>query len=123
MSFHVAAYAKGLAASRLWALVWLLTRMAVAVDAQAAWARKGLVASRADVAVLWLGELRLARRADVVVVLPRVGAVGGRAGNRYWQRHRVWLEVGRQRTLGVQLRAVVRVLLRRVERGRRGGAG
>jgi hypothetical protein len=54
--------------------------MAVAVDAQAAWARERLVARRADVAVLRLRECRLARRTDVVVMLPWVLAVGIRRG-------------------------------------------
>lgn len=57
VSLHVAADAEGLAASGLWALVRLLTGVAVAVDAQAAGARKGLVAGGANVTVLWLREL------------------------------------------------------------------
>ena len=72
MSLHVATYAEGFAASWLWALVRLLAGVAVAVDAKAAWPREGLVASRADVTVLRLRDLRLARSADVVMVLPWV---------------------------------------------------
>jgi len=72
VALHVAADTEGFATARLRALIGLFSRMAVAVDAEAAWAREGLVASRADVAVLRLRKLRLARSADVVVVLPRV---------------------------------------------------
>jgi hypothetical protein len=92
MPFHVASHTKRFAAARLGALVGLLARVAVAVDAQAAWARKGLVACRANVPVLRLRECRLAGRADVVVMLPRVLAVGIRRG--HGQRH-LGLKVGR----------------------------
>jgi len=59
VALHVAANTEGFATARLRALVRLLSSMAVAVDAEAAWPREGLVASRADVAVLGLRELRL----------------------------------------------------------------
>jgi hypothetical protein len=57
VSLHVAADAEGFAASGLWALVRLLACVAVTVDAQTTRAREGLVAGRADVTVLRLGEL------------------------------------------------------------------
>ena len=82
MSFHVASHAEGLAAPRLRALVRLLASVAMAVDAQATRPGKCLVAGGADVAVLRLRESRLARCADVVVMLPysrRVGCICG-----YW---------------------------------------
>lgn len=115
VSLHVAAHAERFATSRLRALVGLLACVTVTVDAQAAWPREGLVASRADVPILRLGKLRLARGANVVVVLPWVGAVRSRAGHRSRQGYRVWLEVGRKRALRIHCSAVVRVLLRRVE--------
>jgi hypothetical protein len=122
VSLHVAAHAKGFATSRLRALVGLLACVTVAVDAQAAWPREGLVASRADVAVLGLRKLRLAGSADVVVVLPWVGAVGSRAGHRCRQWHGMRLEVGRKRTLRIHWSVVVGVLFGRVEGCRRGSA-
>lgn len=82
VSLHVASHAEGLATARLGTLVRLLSSMAMAVDAQTAWSREGLVARRADVAVLGLRELRLAGCADVVVVLPWIGAVGRRVRHR-----------------------------------------
>ena len=76
MPFHIASNAKRLTAARLRALVGLLARVAVAVNAQAARAGEGLVAGRTDVAVLRLRKGGLARCADVVVVLPWILAVG-----------------------------------------------
>jgi hypothetical protein len=113
--FHVAAYAESFATSRLRALVGLLARVTMAVNAQTARPREGLVAGGADVAVLRLGKLRLAGGANVVMVLPWVGAVGGRAGHRCRQWHRVRLEVGGKRALRIHSSAVVRMLLGRVE--------
>ena len=74
MPLHVAPHAKRLAAPRVRALERLLARMRVAVDPQRARPRERLVARRADVTVLALGERRGGRGRDVVVVLPRVGA-------------------------------------------------
>jgi hypothetical protein len=73
VTLHVAADAEGLAAARVRALEGLLAGVAVAVDAQGTGTGEGLVASRADVAVLALGEAGSSRRRDVVVVLPGVG--------------------------------------------------
>lgn len=56
VSLHVASHAEGLATSCLWTLVRLLASVAVAVDAQTAWPREGLVAGGTDVAILGLGE-------------------------------------------------------------------
>jgi hypothetical protein len=74
MSLHITPDAEGLATPRMRTLEWLLARMAVAVDPQAAGTGKCLVAGLADVSVLRLREARLRRRRDVVVVLPWVGA-------------------------------------------------
>jgi len=49
---HVAAHTEGLAAAVVGALEGFLARVAMTVDAQTTRPRKGLVASRADVAVL-----------------------------------------------------------------------
>src|SRR6266480_1747882 len=49
--------------------------MTVTVDAQAARSGEGFVASWANVSILRLREIGLARGADVVMVLPRVGGV------------------------------------------------
>jgi hypothetical protein len=57
VSLHVAADAEGFATARLRTLVGLFAGVAVAVYAQAAGSREGLVTCRADVAVLRLREL------------------------------------------------------------------
>jgi len=54
VTFHIAAYTEGLATSRKGALEGLFACMRVAVDAQRAGTRKGLVACWADVPVLAL---------------------------------------------------------------------
>lgn len=72
VSFHIASNTKGLSTAWLGALVRLLARVAMTVDAKATWPRESLVAGRADVAVLRLGKLRLAGSADVMMVLPWV---------------------------------------------------
>jgi hypothetical protein len=59
VSLHVAADTEGFATARLRALVRLLARVTVAVYPQAAGSGEGLVAGRADVAVLGLRKLRL----------------------------------------------------------------
>lgn len=74
---HVAPYAEGLAAAREVALERLLARVGVAVDPQGAGAREGLVARRANVPILALGEGCRRRRGDVVMVLPGVGTPRG----------------------------------------------
>jgi hypothetical protein len=114
VALHVASDTESLATARLRTFVWLLAGVAMAVDAQAAWSREGLVASRADVSILRLREGGLTRGADVVVVLPRVRAVARRRRQR--QRH-LRLEVGRQRSLPVHAHGVG-VRLGGVERGR-----
>lgn len=73
---HVAPDAEGLAAAGVGALERLLARVAVAVNAQGAGSGKGLVARRADVPVLALGEAGSRRRGNVVVVLPKAVVVG-----------------------------------------------
>ena len=87
VALHVAADAEGLAAPGERALEGLLARVRVAVDAQRAGPREGLVARLADVAVLALRERRRRRGRDVVVVLPRVAA-GGAESNRHGHRRR-----------------------------------
>ena len=72
VALHVAPDAEGLAAAGERALEGLLARVGVAVDAQRAGPREGLVAGLADVAVLALREGRRRRGGDVVVVLPGV---------------------------------------------------
>lgn len=72
MTLHVAAHAKGFAAARVRALVRLLARVRVAVDAQAAGATKGLVARRAEVLVLALRVDAALGRVQVVVMLPQL---------------------------------------------------
>lgn len=54
MTLHVATHAKGLATSRVRALVRLLARVGMAVDPQAAGPAEGLVARRAQILVLAL---------------------------------------------------------------------
>jgi hypothetical protein len=95
VALHVTSDAEGFAASRLRTLVRLLAGVAVAVDAQTAGAREGLVTCRADVAVLRLGKRRLAGCADIVVVLPWVGSSCARARDRHWEWHSLCLKVGR----------------------------
>jgi hypothetical protein len=56
MTLHVASDAESLAAAGVRALEGLLASVRVAMDAQRARAREGLVASLADIAVLRLGE-------------------------------------------------------------------
>jgi hypothetical protein len=56
VAFHVAAHAKRLAAARVRTLERLLACVAVRVDAQAAGPRESLLARRAHVAILRLGE-------------------------------------------------------------------
>lgn len=51
MPLHVTPDAERLAATRVRTLEWLLACMAVAVDLEAAWARKRLLARTANVAV------------------------------------------------------------------------
>jgi hypothetical protein len=95
VTFHVTSYAESFSTPGLWALVRLLSSVAVAVYAQAAWSREGLVACRADVAILRLWKCRLARCADVVVMLPWVRASCTGAWDRHWKRHSLGLEVRR----------------------------
>lgn len=119
VAFHVTPYAEGLSTARLRALVGFLPSVAMAVDAKAARSRKGLVTGRADVSILRLGKRRLAGGADIMVMLPWVGARCARAWDRHRERHALWLEMRRQRSLRVHAQATVRVLFRRVERSRR----
>lgn len=70
VTLHVASYAESFPAARLRTLVRFFPRMAMAMNAQATWPRKGLVAGRANVSILRLGECGLAGRADIVVMLP-----------------------------------------------------
>ena len=86
VTLHVATHAEGLAAPGVRALEGLLAGMGVAVDAQGAGPREGLVAGLADVPVLRLRERGGRGRRDVVVVLPRVGAGGGAHGDRDGER-------------------------------------
>lgn len=92
VSLHIRAHRKCLATARLWALVRLLASVAMAVNAQTAWSREGLVASGANVAILGLRKRRLAGSADVMMVLPWVGAVGRWIGNRNRKWHVLGLE-------------------------------
>lgn len=69
VSLHVAANAKGLATAGVGALEGLFASVRVAVDSEAAWPTESLVASRADVAILALGEQGHLRRVKVVVVV------------------------------------------------------
>jgi len=75
------------------------------VDLEAAGPAEGFAAGLADVSVLGLGEGGLGGRADVVVVLPRVGRSGEcrRGGLLHgcwvWRRRRRWWEVGGERAL------------------------
>lgn len=118
MPFHIASNAKRLTAARLRALVGFLACVTVAVDAQAARSRKGLVASRTNVAVLRLRKGGLTRRTDVVVMLPHILAVG--MGSWNGQGH-LRLESRRQRALRIHAHGAVCVGLWRVEGcGRRG---
>ena len=123
VALHVTPYAESLSTAGLRALVGFLASVAMAVDAKAAWSRKGLVACGADVSVLRLREGRLAGGADVVVVLPRVGASCAWAGHRNWERHALGLEVAGQRSLRVHAQAAVGVLFWRVKRCRRSTTG
>lgn len=91
VSLHVTADAERLATPGMRALERLLASVRVAVNSQAAWSAKGLVAGLADVTILALRIRRSVRRVEVVVVLPRVGTA-------YCNRHR-WREGLRQRTL------------------------
>lgn len=84
VALHVAANAEGFAASGVGALEGLLPSVGMTVNAQRAWARKGLVAGLADVAVLGLRERGCRRRRNVVVVLPRVST---RGWHGYTERH------------------------------------
>lgn len=87
VSFHVASYTEGLAAANMRALEWLLTCVAVAVNAQAARSGESLVTSRTYVSVRRLRESRLAACADIVVMLPRVGSD---LGSQRLDVHRRW---------------------------------
>lgn len=70
---HVTVHAKRLAAAAMRALERLLARVAMAVDLEAAGARKRLAARRAQIAVLRRRKRgRAAGRANVVVVFPGV---------------------------------------------------
>jgi len=88
MPLHVTTHAKGLPTALMWALERLLARVAMAVNTEAAGARKGFVAGLADVTILGLREAGLRRGRNVMVVLPRVGAARGleayRDGDYWW---------------------------------------
>lgn len=99
MSLHVAANAKRFAAARVSALERLLARVAMTVDFEAAWARKGLFAGSADVSLLDAGEAGLTRGANVVVVLPWVGCRYGAWCHHWWSGYHLWREVGGKRSL------------------------
>lgn len=100
MPLHVAAYAECLSAPGMRALERLLARVTVTVDAQAARSGKGFVASWANVSILRLREVGLARGADVVMVLPRVGGVLCRLSG-HGDVHLRW-EIRRKRPLMVK---------------------
>jgi len=75
VAFHVASNAEGFPATSVRAFERLLAGVTMAVNAQAARPRERLVASRANVAVLRLGEGSLAGCADIMMVLPWVRPV------------------------------------------------
>lgn len=79
VALHVAAYAESFSTASLRALERLLASVGVAVNAQAAGATEGLVARRADVAVLRLRVEMPRGGVKVVVVRPADGS--GRRGN------------------------------------------
>jgi hypothetical protein len=70
MTLHVAAHTKGLPAAHMGASEWLLTRVAVRMDAKTGGPRERLVAGPAHVPVVVLRIRSRASRREVVVVLP-----------------------------------------------------
>jgi hypothetical protein len=109
---HVAAHRESLATSWLWALVRFLARVAMAVNTKATRTREGLVAGGADVAILRLRVRRLARLANVVVMLP--GVLSIRSWRRYSHGH-VRLKVGRKRSLRIHGHGAISVRIWRIE--------
>jgi hypothetical protein len=55
MAFHVASDTEGLPATHVGTSEWLLTRVAVRVNAQTRWAGESLVTGTAHISVLVLG--------------------------------------------------------------------
>lgn len=92
VAFHVASHTEGLATAGDRALEWLLASVGVAVDAERAGTRKGLVAGWADVPVLALGERGGRGRGNVVVMLPWV-RTGRRKSHGQWWRESLRLSV------------------------------
>lgn len=80
VSLHVAANAEGFATAGVGALEGLFASVRVAMDSKTAWPAESLVASRADVAILALGEQGHLRRVKVVVVMLPAVALGVTVG-------------------------------------------
>lgn len=83
MPLHVAPDAERLATPRERALEGLLPCVGMAVDAERAWSREGLVARLADIPVLALGEGCRGGGSNVMMVLPGVAGRRGE-GHRHW---------------------------------------
>lgn len=107
VALHVAAHAKGLAATDVRAAEGLLARVAVRVDAQAGGAREGLVAGAADIPVVVLLVGGGVGGREVVMVLPGRGdgrddrLVGGGGGHGSSRGRGGTLVVGRGGSLVV----------------------